>query len=238
MSKDFKNIVAIIPARGGSKGLPKKNILPLCGKPLIAYTIEAAKGCKYIDRVVVSTEDPEIARIAREWGAEVPFMRPKVLAQDDTHTEPVLKHAVEWLEENEGYIVDIVVYLQITNIFRKRWMLDEVVKRLLERDDLHSCFVAYKTHKNYWRKKEEGFVRLAKDIYPYGPRQKKEPLFREDTGIACATRGWVIKEGKRVGEKVDIVVNDDEASFIDIHDPFTFWLAERILLEGRRTVND
>jgi CMP-N-acetylneuraminic acid synthetase len=188
--------------------------------------------------VVVSTEDPEIARIAKEWGAEVPFMRPKVLAQDDTHTEPVLKHAVEWLEKNEGYRVDIVVYLQTTNIFRKRWMLDEVVKRLLERDDLHSCFVAYKTHKNYWRRKEGEFVRLAKDIYPYGPRQKKEPLFREDTGIACATRGWVIKEGKRVGEKIDIVMNDDEASFIDIHDPFTFWLAERILHEGKRTVND
>lgn len=232
-----QNVVAIIPARGGSRGLPRKNIRLLSGKPLIAYTIEAAKASRLIDRVIVSTEDDEIARIAKEFGAEVPFKRPPELAGDEIKTEPVLKHALCWLEENEGCRVDIVVYLQITDIFRKKDMIDEVVRRLLENDELDSCFVAYKTHKNFWRRMGNKYVRLAPDI-DYGPRQKKEPIYREDTGLACASRGWVIKQGKRLGEKVDIVINDDDASFIDIHDKFSLWLAERVLAEGKRTIND
>jgi len=108
-----KSILAIIPARGGSKGIPRKNICMLAGKPLIAWTIEEAKKSKYIDRLIVTSEDEEIIKVAKEWGCEVPFVRPVELAQDDTPgIEPVL-HAVSVLP---GY--DYVVLLQPTSPLR------------------------------------------------------------------------------------------------------------------------
>jgi CMP-N-acetylneuraminic acid synthetase len=228
--------VAIIPARGGSKGLPRKNIRLLAGKPLIAYSIEAAKGSPYVDRVVVSTDDPEIAEVSQQWGAEVPFLRPTELAQDLTPTEPVLAHAVEWLERVEGYRVDVVLFLQPTDLFRTRSMVDETIRRLLADPSLDSVFVAYPTHKNFWRKVGDHYERLAPDL-AYGPRQTREHLYREDTGLACATRAELIKKGKRVGERVGIVPNEDETSSIDIHTAFDFWLAEKILTEGGAAVN-
>jgi CMP-N-acetylneuraminic acid synthetase len=231
------HVLAVIPARGGSKGLPRKNVRLLLGKPLIAYSIEAAKASPYVDRVVISTDDPEIAQVARQWGADVPFLRPAELAEDLTPTEPVLKHAVEWLESNEGYRVEIVLFLQPTDIFRKRSMIDQVVKTLLDDPTVESAFVAYPTHKNFWRKNGEGYARLAPEL-AYGPRQTREPLYREDTGLACATRAWLIKQGKRLGERVVIIPNTDDASSIDIHTEFDFWLAERVLAEGQRTIND
>lgn len=231
------HVVAIIPARGGSKGLPGKNCLPLAGKPLLAYTIEAARGCGLIDRVVVSTDDPTIAGVAKQYGAEVPFLRPPELARDETPTEPVLAHAVEWLEREEGYRVDIVVFFQPTDIFRKRWMVEQVVTRLLADDSLDSVFVAYKTHKNFWRRIDGRWVRLAPDI-GYGPRQTREALYREDTGLACATRARFIREGRRLGDRVDLVITDDVCTGVDIHDELDFWIAERLLSEQRRTVND
>lgn len=225
-------VVAIIPARGGSKGLPRKNVRLLGGKPLIAHTIEAAKAATSVDRVIVSTEDPEIAEVAARWGAEVPFLRPPELAQDLTPTEPVLQHAVEWLERQQGYRAEIVVFLQSTNIFRTPAMIDQVVAALQDDPAVESAFVAYPTHKNFWRRTAHGVVRLAPDL-AYGPRQTREPLYREDTGIALATRAAVIKAGKRIGQRVAIVPNEDEASAIDIHTEFDLWLAEQVLTRWR-----
>lgn len=228
--KASKNVVAIIPARGGSKSLPQKNIKMLAGKPLIAYTIEAAKNCSLVDRVIVSTDDELIKKVALEYGAEVPFLRPAELAQDDTPTEPVLKHCAEWLEKNEGYQVDIVLFLQPTDVFRKKYMIEEVLKKILADETLDSVFMAYKTHKNFWRKVGDQYIRLAPDI-AYGPRQKREHLYREDTGLACATKVEFIKQGRRLGDRVEIVPYEDEINWIDIHDEFDFWLAEKILTE-------
>lgn len=224
------HVVAIIPARGGSKGLIRKNIRPLAGKPLIAYTIEAAKRCTRVDRVIVSTDDEEIRSVALQHGAEAPFLRPAELAQDNTPTEPVLKHCVEWLEEHERYRVDVVVFLQLTDVFRKKAIIDEVVGKLLADETLDSVFVATKTHKNFWRRQGGLMVRLAPDI-AYGPRQSREPLYREDTGLACATRSSFIKQGRRIGNKVEIVVNDDDMPFVDIHDELDLWLAEKLISE-------
>ncbi|MDD5258632.1 MAG: acylneuraminate cytidylyltransferase family protein [bacterium] len=233
MTKNEMNksrIVAIIPARGGSKGLPRKNIKLLDGKPLIAYTIEAAKQCQLIDRIIVSTDDQEIAKVAKASGAEVPFIRPAELSQDDTTTEAVLKHCVEWLEQNEQYQADIVVFLQLTDVFRSKYMLQETVQKILSDPSLDSVFVATKTHKNYWRRVDGKMTRLAPDLQ-YGPRQKREPLYREDTGLACATRVAFIKQGKRLGEQVEIVINREELPSVDIHDSLDLWLAEILITE-------
>ena len=224
-----QNIVAIILARGGSKRVPRKNVLLLAGKPLMAYTIEAAKRCGLVDRVIVSTDDEEIAEVSKKYGAEVPFIRPAELSTDSALAEPCLKHAIEWLEKNENYKTDIAVYLQITDIFRPKGIIEKVVRKLLENDDLDSVFAAVKTHKNFWRNKDGKFIRLASDI-PYGvPSQVREPLYREDTGVALATRAEFIKQGRRIGDKIDIVINETEINFVDIHDEFDFWLAEKCI---------
>lgn len=112
-------ILGVITARGGSKSIPRKNIKELGGKPLIAWTIEAAKASGVFDRIVLSTDDQEIAEVGKRFGVEVPFMRPPELAQDTTPTLPVLQHAVTWLKEREGYWPDAVLILQPTTPLRK-----------------------------------------------------------------------------------------------------------------------
>ena len=224
-----QNVVAILLARGGSKGLPRKNILPLAGKPLLAYSIKSAKSSHYVDRVVVSTEDEEIASVAREYGAEVPFVRPAKLADDLATSEVALKHAVEWLRDNEGYETDIVVYLQVTDLYRTPAMIDQCVEALLTAPELDSAFMGHIEHKNFWRQQGDAFVRLADDM-PYGvPRQEKEPLFREDTGTACATRASVVLSGRRLGERCKVIPYEQDIHFIDIHTEFDFWLAEMLI---------
>lgn len=229
-------ICCIIPARGGSKGLSKKNILPLAGKPLLNYSIEAAKKCALINRVIVNTDSQEIADIAKQAGAEVPFLRPAELATDNALTNDVLKHTVEWLEINKHYTCDIVVYLQPTDIFRRKHTIPSVIDALSKNPKLDSAFIAYPEHKNYWKKQGNSYVRI--DSRGYAPRQQKEPIFREDTGLACASRVSVIKKGQRIGENVMIIPNDDPASFIDIHDQFSFWLAEKVITDWRYPINE
>lgn len=230
------HIVAIIGARGGSKGLPRKNIRVLAGKPLIAWTIDAAKNCSLVNRVIVSTDDDEIAEVAQLYGAEVPFKRPADMAVDLAPSIHYVKHAVEWLESKEQYRVDIVLYLQVTDVFRKKHMLDEVITRLLENPSLDTVLVGYPTHKNFWVKTESGFQPVAKRGEL--PRQVKEPIYRDDRGLACATRAEIIKQDKLIGERVDIVENDDFLSSIDIHEEFDLWLAEAVLLRGDIHIND
>jgi CMP-N,N'-diacetyllegionaminic acid synthase len=131
-----KSILAIIPARGGSKGLPRKNIKPLLGKPLIAWTIEQALGSKYIDRVIVSTEDEEIASISKKYGAEIPFIRPKELAQDDTPTIAVIEHVIFELSRlNEKF--NIVVLLEPTSPIRKNSDIDNAIEKFVDNYDIY-----------------------------------------------------------------------------------------------------
>lgn len=111
-------ILAVITARGGSKSVPRKNIKDLGGKPLIAWTIEAAKASAVFDRIILTTDDEEIAEVGKRWGAEVPFLRPPELAQDTTPTMPVMQHALKWLEDNEGYKPEAAMILQPTTPFR------------------------------------------------------------------------------------------------------------------------
>ena len=120
-------ILALIPARGGSKGIPRKNIRDFAGYPLIAWSIAAALQAKSISRVIVSTDDREIAEVARQYGAETPFMRPQELAQDRTTDFPVFVHALKWLEDIEAYSPKIVVQLRPTSPIRPVDCVDSAV---------------------------------------------------------------------------------------------------------------
>jgi N-acylneuraminate cytidylyltransferase len=129
------HILAIIPARGGSKGIPRKNIRNFAGYPLIAWSIAAGLQAHVVNRVIVSTDDEEIAAVAREYGAETPFMRPRELAQDRTTDLPVFEHALKWLEDIEGYKPDMVIQLRPTSPIRPKDCVDGAVKILIENGD-------------------------------------------------------------------------------------------------------
>ena len=125
-------IIAIIPARGGSKGIPRKNIRPIAGFPLVAFSIAAALQAEMVTRVLVSTDDEEIAEISRRYGAETPFLRPAELAADRTMDLPVFQHALTWLAGHEDYHPDAVIHLHPTSPVRPRGCLDQAVRLLLD----------------------------------------------------------------------------------------------------------
>ena len=223
------SVVAVIPARGGSKGLPRKNVLPLAGKPLLAYTILDALAAKRIDRTLVSTDDAEIAEVARAWGAEVPFVRPAALATDDATTEVVLQHALAWLEREERASVDAIVLLEATSPFRASGLVDEVVSRL-DDAEVDTAFTVVRDHGYFWSREGDRAVRLDAG---YQPRQVRTPRWRE-TGSVYATRAAVVRRGERIGPRVALVEQDEIDAMIDVHSAFDLWLAERLLAEGRR----
>jgi N-acylneuraminate cytidylyltransferase len=127
-------VLAIVPARGGSKGLPNKNILPLLGHPLIAYSIQAAKESSLVSRVLVSTDSPVIAEVSKKYGADVPFIRPSELAADLSRDLEVFQHALQWLDKNEGYKPDLVIQLRPTSPVRPKGLLDDAITRLNKSD--------------------------------------------------------------------------------------------------------
>lgn len=129
-----KKILAIIPARGGSKGIPSKNIIEIYGKPLIQYSIESANSSKYIDRTIISTDDLKIKEVAEQCGGDVPFLRPKELAQDTSKTIDCLVHGVEWLK-NMGEEYDYLILLQNTVPLRKGHHIDEAIERLIDSEE-------------------------------------------------------------------------------------------------------
>lgn len=154
MSTRRPEILALIPARGGSKGIPRKNLIPLNGRPLIAYTIERALASRLITRTVVSTDDDEIADVARAYGAEVPFMRPAALAQDDSVDLDVFRHALATLRERDGYVCECVVHLRPTGPVRRVARIDEAIELFLqdpEADSLRSVTRPAQTPYKMWR---------------------------------------------------------------------------------------
>lgn len=130
MIQDMK-ILAIIPARGGSKGLPGKNIRPMCGKPLIAWSIEKASKSKYIDMILVTTDSQEIAEISKCYGAHVPFLRPAELATDKSSTYDAIRHALDFLKEQEELVFDYIVLLEPTSPLREDDDIDRMLEQLL-----------------------------------------------------------------------------------------------------------
>lgn len=225
-----KKTICIIPARGGSKGLPRKNTLSLDGDSLIGRVVKDALASNVADVVLVTTDDEEIAALATEAGAEVPFIRPQDLSADLTTTEDTLKHALLTYESMVNIEFDTVIFLTATDVFRNIDQIQEVVKRLHENSDLESVFVGYKTHKNFWESTaDNGYERVKEWMASYSSRQIRRPIYREDTGLGCASRAWLWREGRRIGDKVDIVVNEDEYSNIDIHTAEDLELANKAI---------
>jgi len=134
MSKQNSLILGLIPARGGSKGVPRKNIRIVAGKPLIAWTIETALSCPSLDRVIVTTDDEEIAKIAKECGADVPFIRPRELALDNTPDFPVFQHVISWLSENENFHSEIICWLRPTLPLRIVQDVEEAIELFTQND--------------------------------------------------------------------------------------------------------
>ncbi len=152
-------VLALIPARGGSKGIPRKNLLPIAGKPMIAYSILQAKASKLINRTIVSTDDEEIAAVARAWGAEVPFLRPAEFAQDLSPDIDAFRHALEWLRDREGWIPEVVVHLRPPGPVRRVELIDRAIQLLLghpEADAVRSVRRALQTPYKMWRILDDG----------------------------------------------------------------------------------
>jgi N-acylneuraminate cytidylyltransferase/CMP-N,N'-diacetyllegionaminic acid synthase len=171
-------VLGIIPARGGSKSVPNKNIAMLASKPLIAYTIQAALDAKNIDRTIVSTDSQKIGDTALTYGAELPFLRPSELAQDDTPgIEPIL-HAVCWLDENEGYRPDYVMVLQPTSPLRTNQDIESAVQLAQEREADSVVSVCPADQHPYWMKKLTNDARLTDLVYGRSPQRHKDGLKR------------------------------------------------------------
>jgi CMP-N-acetylneuraminic acid synthetase len=170
-------IVATICARGSSKSVPNKNIRSLCGKPLIVYTIEVAKRCRLINRIIVSTDSPQIAEIARINGAEVPFLRPKELAQDNTPKLPVIKHAVQYLDSQENWRPDIVVDLDPTSPLRTEQDIEACI-RMVSDEGADNVITVTKARKNPYFNMVEiagGKVKLVKPLDRAVTRRQDAP---------------------------------------------------------------
>ncbi len=201
-------ILAVTPARGGSKGIPRKNIKPIAGKPLVAWTIAAAGQSRLIDRYVVSTEDPEIARIVQRYGAEV-LPRPKKFAQDTSSTMDVLQHALRKIP------CDIMVILQATSPVRNSRLIDECIREFIDGgyDSLATGFICK-------------YVEYGKN----NVRRQEINGFFYDDGNVYVLRADCVRRGDRYGRAIGRKIISRREN-VEIDDDFDFWMAERILQE-------
>jgi CMP-N,N'-diacetyllegionaminic acid synthase len=214
--------IAIVPARGGSKGIPRKNLLLLGGMPLISRIVATALRVPELSRVIVSTEDPEIARVAKDAGAEVPFVRPASLAEDATPTLPVLQHAVQYLEGREGFRPDLVVLLYPTSPLLSPERIREGI-RMVREQGLDSLVSVVEDTGHYWIGERGKYRRL----YPVEVknRQLTGPLLRENGALYICTRDLLMEKGMIVGGNVGFLRMGKYES-IDIDDPLDRNIAE------------
>lgn len=210
-------ILALIPARGGSKGIPRKNIRSFAGYPLIAWSIAAAKQSQLVTRVIVSTDDEEIAEVAREWGAETPFLRPTEFAQDNTTDLPVFEHALSWLKENEGYQPEIVIQLRPTSPIRTKNMVDDAIRILQNHKDadcVRGVVVAGQNPFKMWRfngaDKPLGQLLEVDGIKePYNaPRQILPPVYWQTGHIDAIRTSTILGKKSLTGDVIYPLVID------------------------------
>ncbi len=209
--------LALIPARGGSKGIPRKNIRDFAGYPLIAWSIAAARQAASVTRVIVSTDDEQIAAVARQFGAETPFLRPAEFAQDNTTDLPVFEHALHWLAEQQGYEPDVVVQLRPTSPIRPRGLVDEAVRILLahpDADSVRGVVPAGQNPHKMWRlpggehAPMKNLLEVEGIAEPYNaPRQSLPPIYWQ-TGHIDAIRTATILNGSMSGKNIYPLIID------------------------------
>jgi CMP-N-acetylneuraminic acid synthetase len=241
-----REILALIPARGGSKSIPRKNIRPFAGHPLIAYSIAAGLQAQTVTRVIVSTDDEEIAAVARRFGAETPFLRPAEFAQDNTTDLPVFQHALSWLAEHENYHPEIVVQLRPTSPFRRVSHIDEAVRLLLERpnaDSVRTVCIPFQNPFKMWRIGPDGFmdplgVTLGVPGEPYNlPRQALPEVYWQTGYVDAARAATILEKGSMTGTHI-LPLIIDPSQWIDIDSSDDWRRAERLLLSGEMTMSD
>jgi len=223
-------ILAIIPARGGSKGVPKKNIKYLAGRPLIAYSIEQAKKSKYISRTIVSTENEETAKVARSWGAEV-IKRPEELAKDNTPIIDVIMHVLNYLRKEENYVPDIVTLLQPTSPLRTCRDIDNAIELFLNNKNCLSLIsVTEFDHPPFWAMKIENnyLLPMFDEKYIKMRRQDLPKAYRPNGAIFITTPEVLYKYKTFYTPRTIAYVMPPERS-IDIDTEFDFLLAEFLI---------
>ena len=224
-------VLGLIPARGGSKGIPRKNIKLLGGKPLLQYTAEAALSASKLSRVILSTDDPEIADVGRRCGLDLPFLRPAELASDETPTLPVVQHALRFVEA-EGEQYDAVCLLQPTSPFRRPEDIDGCIE-LLESTDA-DCVITvlqvpaeYNPHWAYFQN-EDGMLRLSTgENEPIPRRQSLPPAFHREGSVYVTRRQVLLEDGNLYGKRV-VGFRVDPANSVNIDDLQDWERAERL----------
>ncbi len=199
-------VLALIPARGGSKGVPRKNIKPLAGKPLLAYTAEAALAAQRLTRVVLSTDDEEIAAVGRACGLDVPFLRPAELAQDTTPTLPVVQHALRWLLE-QGETFDALCLLQPTNPLRRAAEIDACLELFAtqQADTVFTVLRVPAEHNPHWVyfKTDDGSLRLSTgEATPIPRRQDLPAAFHREGSVYVTRTEIVLEQNSLYGQRV------------------------------------
>lgn len=226
------HVLGVIPARGGSKGIPRKNLALLAGRPLIAYTCEAARASRTLTRVIVSTDDAEIAGTADRLGVEVPFLRPAALASDETPMLDVLVDLLATLDAREAYRPDVIVLLQPTSPFRRAEHIDGAVRLLQDTGADSVVSVVAVPHQfspaSLLRIEGDRLVPVGGTIGPMR-RQDKPALFaRNGPAVLAVRRSTLVDEGALYGTDVRPLVMAREDS-IDVDDAFDLQVAEMLL---------
>ncbi len=230
MDKSNLEVIAIVPARGGSKGVPGKNIRLLANKPLITHSITVAKESKLVDRVYVSTDDNEIATVASEYGAEV-IDRPSTLATDTASSESALLHTLETLEQ-EGILPKIVVFLQCTSPIRAKTDIDEAIVQL-QKEQADSLLSVSPSHRFLWQEKNGNPESIN---YNYQQRQRRQEMLPQymENGSIYIFKPWVLKKlGNRLGGKITLFKMSDNAA-LEIDSLLDFTIVEQIMLHQNR----
>jgi len=221
------DILCIIPARGGSKGIPHKNVRLLAGKPLVAHTIEHALEAKRINRVIVSTDDNEISSISKEYGAEV-IERPDEISGDKASSESALIHVLKHLNEIEQYEPNLVVFLQATSPLRNPGDIDAAIMKLIN-CSADSCFSSYKQHfMARWTVDDDGIASPINMKLSNRPTRQEVPIQYLENGNIYVFKPWVLAAGDRLGGKI-VTYPMNILDSIQIDSPKDFQPVEKIL---------
>lgn len=229
--KQYKEVIfGIIPARKGSKGILNKNIKSLLGRPLIAYTIETALDSKTLNRLIISTDSLKIGKIAQKYGAELPFLRPKELARDNTPMISVLRHAIRFLEQKENFFPDVIILLQPTSPLRKPIHIIKALEEFFKSKADSVVSLCEAEYSPYWMKRLLGnrVVSFIEDRREHTCRQDLPKVYRLNGAIYITKRDIIMKENRILGKDTRAIVMDRDSS-IDIDTTLDFKIAELIL---------